>query len=133
VKVVAPEVGEGKEIVARIFVCLTDDADRARFVGRMAIAAYLNVAVYAAFHQWLGRGELLGGMWSAWSSGDRKGALAAIPDEVVDALVVHGDAEECRSHVRRYVENGVTVPVLALLPGGASLDEAISALAPRGS
>ncbi len=49
------EVGPGKEIVARIFVCPTEDADRARFVGRMGIAAYLNVAVYAAFHRWLGR------------------------------------------------------------------------------
>ena len=52
----SPEVGPGKEIVARIFVCPTEDAERARFVGRMGIAAYLNVAVYAAFHEWLGPG-----------------------------------------------------------------------------
>ena len=53
---VVPEVGPGKAIVARIFVCPTEDADRARYVGRIGIAAYLNVAVYAAFHEWLGRG-----------------------------------------------------------------------------
>jgi probable F420-dependent oxidoreductase len=128
---VVAEVGEGKEIVARIFVCLTDDVERARFVGRMAIAAYLNVAVYAAFHDWLGRGPLLEGMWTAWRAGDRKAALAAIPDEVVDALVVHGTAAECREHVGRYVENGVTVPVLALLPGGEDLSKTVESLAPR--
>jgi len=131
VELVAPEIGEGKEIVARIFVCPTEDADRARFVGRMGIAAYLNVAVYAAFHEWLGRGPQLEAMWSAWRAGDRKAALAAIPDEVVDALVVHGSPAECRSHVRRYVDNGVTVPVLAVLPGGDDLATAIEALAPQ--
>ncbi|MGH9018320.1 MAG: LLM class F420-dependent oxidoreductase [Acidimicrobiales bacterium] len=126
------EVGPGKEIVARIFVCPTEDSDRARFVGRMGIAAYLNVAVYAAFHRWLGRGPLLEDMWAAWSAGDRKAALAAIPDEVVDALVVHGSYEQCRAHIRRYVDSGVTVPVLALLPGGGDLREAVEGLAPSG-
>jgi probable F420-dependent oxidoreductase len=128
---VVAEVGADKEIVARIFVCPTTDVERARFVGRMGIAAYLNVAVYAAFHQWLGRGPVLEAMWNAWSAGDRKAALAAIPDELVDALIVHGTPDECRAHVRRYVDNGVTVPVLALLPGGGSLDEAVRALAPN--
>jgi probable F420-dependent oxidoreductase len=130
VRTVMPEVGPGKAIVARIFVCPTEDGQRARFVGRMAIAAYLNVAVYAAFHQWLGRGPLLEGMWAAWRGGDRKGALAAIPDEVVDALVVHGSYAECRSHIQRYVDNGVTVPVVALLPGGDDLKNMLEGLAP---
>jgi len=127
---VAPEVGPGKEIVARIFVCPTEDVDRARTVGRIAVAAYLNVAVYAEFHRWLGRGPLLQGMWSAWHGGDRKAALQAIPDEVVDALVLHGSAEECRAQVQRYVDNGVTVPVLAVLPGGDGLATVVERLSP---
>ena len=45
---------------------------------------------YAAFHDWLGRGEVLRPMQDAWAAGDRKGALAAIPDHLVDELVVHG-------------------------------------------
>jgi probable F420-dependent oxidoreductase len=130
VSTVVPEVGAGKAIVARIFVCPTEDADRARFVGRVGIAAYLNVAVYAAFHEWLGRGPLLEPMWAAWRAGDRKAALAAIPDEVVDALVVHGTPQECRAHVQRYVDNGVTVPVLAVLPGGDDISKAVENLAP---
>ena len=40
--------------------------------GKFAIAAYLNVPVYAAFHEWLGRGEALQPMWDAWKAGDRK-------------------------------------------------------------
>ena len=99
-----------KEIVARIFVLLTEDADMARGIGRQMIAAYLNVPVYAAFHEWLGRGEVLGPMWEAWKAGDRKGALATIPDSVVDELIVHGPPEHCREVIERYIENGVTTP-----------------------
>ncbi len=130
---VAPIVhaqGEGKEVIARIFVAPTTDADTVRAMGRYAIAAYLNVPVYAAFHEWVGRGEVLAPMWKAWKDGDRKAALEAIPDEVVDQLIVHGSPEECREHVARYVANGVTCPALAVLPFGLDPVQAARDLAP---
>ncbi|WP_017576565.1 LLM class F420-dependent oxidoreductase [Nocardiopsis kunsanensis] len=130
---VAPHVrqfGEDKEIVARIFVAPDTDAETARAIGRRAIAAYLNVPVYRAFHEWLGREEL-GPMWKKWEEGDRKGALAAIPDSVVDDLLVHGPAEYCRERVRAYTDNGVSTPVLApLTPPGTDPAAVVRALAP---
>jgi probable F420-dependent oxidoreductase len=119
VSTVAPVVrqfGEDKEIVARIFVAPSTDTDMVRNLGRFAIAAYLNVPVYRAFHEWLGRGDALAGMWDKWGAGDRQGALSEIPDEVVDQLIVHGTPEQCRAHIARYVDNGVTTPALAVLP-----------------
>jgi probable F420-dependent oxidoreductase len=127
---VAQAGGAGKEIVARIFVIPTEDADLARMVGRRMITAYLNVNAYAEFHRWLGRGPALQPMWDAWAAGDRKGALAAIPDEVVDELVVHGSAAECRAHVRRYMDHGVTIPALAVIPVGVDLGDAVAGLSP---
>jgi alkanesulfonate monooxygenase SsuD/methylene tetrahydromethanopterin reductase-like flavin-dependent oxidoreductase (luciferase family) len=114
--------------VARIFVCPSDDAEAVRAMGRFAIAAYLNVPVYAAFHDWLGRGGVLEGMWENWKAGDRKAAVASIPDEVVDDLIVHGTPEACRAHVQRYLDNGVTTAALALLPLSGSVDDARRAL-----
>jgi probable F420-dependent oxidoreductase len=132
VKRVVPEVGRGKEIVARIFVCPSTDTEAVRRMGRFAICSYLNVPVYAAFHEWLGRGDRLGPMWESWRSGNRREASDSVPDEVVDDLIVHGSAEECRSHITRYIENGVTVPALAPLPLGGSYEDAVRALAPSG-
>jgi probable F420-dependent oxidoreductase len=136
VATVAPivqQAGDGtpREVVARIFVAPTDDADTVRGMGRFAIAAYLNVPVYAAFHEWLGRGDRLAEMWRLWKEGDRKAALAAIPDSVVDELIVWGPPEKCREHVQRYVDNGVTTPALALLPFGLDQRQAVRDLAPR--
>ncbi len=106
----------GFDVAARIFVCPTDDESYARAVGRRLIAAYLTVPAYAAFHRWLGRDRTLTPMWEAWAAGERKAALAAIPDEVVDDLIVHGNPETCRAKVEAYAKAGVTVPVMALLP-----------------
>ncbi|QXW05542.1 LLM class F420-dependent oxidoreductase [Rhodococcus globerulus] len=133
VETVAPYVhagGSDKEIVARIFVLPGVDSDTARAVGRRRIAAYLNVPVYRAFHEFLGRQEELGGMWQAWSEGDRAGALAAIPDQVVDDLFVHGPPEACLEHIERYTAAGVTTPVISVLTPGDPMP-AIRALAPR--
>ena len=134
VATVAPivhEAGGGdKEIVARIFVCPSPDADAVRGMARFAIAAYLNVPVYAAFHEWLGRGERLGPMWELWKAGERKAALAAIPDDVVDELIVHGPPEACREHIGRYFENGVTTSALAVMPFGVDQRQAVRDLAP---
>jgi len=133
VKQVTPYVhegGEGKEIAARIFVLPVADRSMALAIGRRAVAAYLNVPVYAAFHEWLGRGDLLAGMWKHWKEGDRAAALEAIPEEVVDALIVSGPPEACRDHVMRYVENGVDTPALAILHA-EDLRQTIRDLAPR--
>ncbi|TYK53329.1 LLM class F420-dependent oxidoreductase [Actinomadura decatromicini] len=131
VPVVRGVLGDGPELIARLFVCPTGDAAEARAIGRWMIAAYLTVPVYRAFHEWLGRGEALRPMHEAWAAGDRKAALAAIPDEVVDDLLVHGTPAECRARVREYGANGLTTPVLAVVPGGGlSPAEAVRALAP---
>jgi probable F420-dependent oxidoreductase len=130
VTTVVPHVGEGKEIVARIFVLPTTDRDLVRFVGARAIAAYLNVPVYAQFHEWLGRGSTLAPMWDAWRAGDRKAATEAIPDALIDELVVHGTPAEIREHLARYTANGVTTPAPAILGTGDDVREVVRAIAP---
>jgi probable F420-dependent oxidoreductase len=129
VATVAPYVN-GKELAARIFVLPTEDRDTLQFVARRMIAEYLNVPVYAAFHDWLGRGELLQPMWDKWKAGDRKGATEAIPDALIDQLVVHGSPEQCRAHLQRYVDNGITTPAPAILAAPDDARRMLRALAP---
>lgn len=115
------------EIVARLFVIPSTDVDEVRTIAKRQIAAYLNVPVYAKFHDWLGRGEMLQPMWDAWSSGDRPAALDAIPDDLVDELFIHGTPEQCQSRIDDYVRAGITTPALALNLLGRDPVEVISA------
>jgi probable F420-dependent oxidoreductase len=122
---------DGFDVAARIFVCPTTDAGYARAAGKRMITAYLTVGAYAEFHRWLGREAELGPVWDAWAAGDRKGALAAVPDDLVDALVLHGSPAQVRAKLHEYVEGGVRTPVIALVPApGTDLPAAVTALGP---
>jgi len=108
------------DVVCRIFVCVTDDLEAAHVLARRQIAAYLTTPVYEAFHVWLGRGEALRPMTAAWRAGDRRGAVAAIPQSAVEDLLVIGDAQRCRERILEYCAAGVTTPVLHFVPPGGA-------------
>jgi probable F420-dependent oxidoreductase len=131
VPAVRAAAGPDCELIARVFVCPTTDAEAARALGRRLIAAYQTVPAYAAFQDWLGRGEVLRPMQEAWAAGDRRGALAALPDQVVDDLLVHGAPEACRERVAEYQAKGLDTPVIMIVPGpGVDEAKAVRALAP---
>ena len=130
VKVVAPLVGVDKEVAARIFVMPSEDRAAVRAMGTRLIAEYMNVPVYAAFHEWIGRGEAFRDMWDAWKAGDRKKATESIPDEVLDALIVNGSPEECAEHVKKYAANGITTPMPMMLASPDDTMKVLRALAP---
>ena len=125
---------EDFDLVLRIGVLPTSDAERARAQCRRAIAAYLNVPAYAEMHGWLGRGALLRPMAEAWGRGDRKAALEAIPDGLVDALFVHGETAACREQVEAFAAAGLRTPVLSIMSAGVARDDLrriLRELAPR--
>jgi alkanesulfonate monooxygenase SsuD/methylene tetrahydromethanopterin reductase-like flavin-dependent oxidoreductase (luciferase family) len=119
-------------VAARIYVLVHDDPGVARPMLKKMIAGYLTVPVYRRFQVWLGREKALAGLWEAWAAGDRRAAVEAVPDEVVDELCVHGTLDECRAGVRRYVEHGVDIPVIALLNAGEGGLKLLAGLAPGG-
>ena len=121
---------EGREVALRIGVILTADVASARERARRIAAAYLNVPAYAALHRWLGREEQLAPLWKAWRAGDRRAALAAVPDELVDALFVYGSPGECRARIEEFREAGVTTPLLSLMSLETDLGSALISLSP---
>jgi probable F420-dependent oxidoreductase len=132
VRTVVPYVHEGNpdaEVVARLFVVVADDREVARAHARRLVTAYLNVGVYAEYHRWLGRADVLEPMWKAWAAGDRAAAVAAVPDALVDELFLTGTPAEIRHGIDEYRSAGVTCPVLAVMSAGAgSAREALGRL-----
>ena len=105
------------EITARLLINVDPPSPASDLAVRRHVTAYLNVPVYRAFHEWLGRAETLGPMWEAWRGGDRKGAVAAVPERVMNDLIVRGSMDEIRAHVRRYLDAGIDTAFLALSTG----------------
>jgi len=125
---IARELGPERDILVRLFVCPSEDADAVRTRARRQITAYLTVPAYAAFQRWCGRGEQLEPVWRAWEVGDRRGALAAVPDDLVDDLVVHGSPRECADQLARFARNGATALALSVLDGVVAPEQAVREL-----
>jgi probable F420-dependent oxidoreductase len=129
---------EAIEVTARLFVNLDPPGPESEVVVRRHIAGYLNVPVYKAFQQWLGRSEALGPMWAAWEAGDRKGALAAIPTQVMDDLMPRGDFTALKARIQRYLDRGIDTAFLSLMTSETDprkkrdlMLDALRAMAPR--
>jgi probable F420-dependent oxidoreductase len=125
------------EITARLLVNVDPPGADADVGVRRHVTAYLNVPVYRAYQDWLGRGPQLGPMWQAWERGDRKAAVAAVPERVMSELIVRGSMAEIRAHVQRYLDAGIDTAFLQLstLETDAArrrqvLGDAVRALAP---
>lgn len=130
--VIRPYLVPDHETVAWITVCPSADAAAVRAAARPRLAGYLAAPAYEAQQRWLGRADALEPVWQAWrSGGGLAAAAAAIPDHVVDALVVHGTPEACHEHLTRFAAAGVTTPILELLPGVLDPADAWRRLAPR--
>jgi probable F420-dependent oxidoreductase len=125
------------EVTARLLVNVDPPGPDADAAVRRQVTAYLNVPVYRAYQEWLGRGPELAPMWQAWERGDRRGAVAAVPERVMHDLILRGSLPEIRAHVQRYLDAGVDtaflqVSTLEADPGRRRqiLLDALRALAP---
>lgn len=100
------------EITARLLVNVDPPGDAADVGVRRHVTAYLNVPVYRSYQEWLGRGAELAAMWQAWERGDRKGAVAAVPERVMNDLILRGSPGDIRAHVQRYLDAGIDTAFL---------------------
>jgi probable F420-dependent oxidoreductase len=124
------EVGPGKDISCKVFLCPNAEPEAFQAAARRLITAYLNVAVYKEHMQWLGHDELTP-MWDAWAAGDRKRALELVPQSTLDAYFATGSPEACWARYHEYVDAGVTMPIVEFHAFGIDVLAAIRATPPR--
>jgi probable F420-dependent oxidoreductase len=120
---------EGFELLCRFF-CLPGEREAVEPLARFMFSSYITVPVYAAFYRWLGYGEQIAPMIEAWESGDRQGAAAAAPWELIEEMFIFGTAAEMRERIDSFVAGGITLPILTPITTPDKLGELIDALAP---
>ena len=116
---------EPTEVICRFFCIPGDGLDMARFM----FAAYATVPVYEAFFRGLGWGDAIDPMVAAWRGGDRKAALAAVPEELVREIFIVGSPAEMRARLEEYAARGITTFVLSPIAPPEQLPDLIDALA----
>src|SRR5436190_2213208 len=114
------------EVICRFFCIPGDGLDTARFM----FAAYATVPVYEAFFRGLGWGGAIDPMVRAWREGDRKTALAAVPEELVREIFVFGDRAAMRERLGEYAARGITTLVLTPIAPPDQVGALVDGLAP---
>jgi probable F420-dependent oxidoreductase len=114
------------DVVCRNTVCIDGLDDATRAIARFILAVYVSSPPYEAFLRWIGLSSLIDPFLARWRAGDRQGALAEMPDELVTALLVVGDVDECRARLQEYRDNGVRV--IAINPFSGATDSRASVM-----
>ena len=108
------------EVVANCQVVVTDDRPAALARQKPVLAHYVGgmgapgLNFHADLFRRVGFGTAVEQITTRFLAGDRGGAAAAVPDEMVDEIAVVGDAAQVRAEVARREAAGVSM----LLVGG---------------
>jgi probable F420-dependent oxidoreductase len=121
---------EDFELLCRFF-CLAGEREEVEPVARFMFASYASVPFYEKFFRWLGYGEQIDEMVSAWNAKDRERAQAAAPWELIEDTFIFGSPDKMRERLEAYAEGGITLPVITPITTPDKLGDLIEALAPR--
>jgi alkanesulfonate monooxygenase SsuD/methylene tetrahydromethanopterin reductase-like flavin-dependent oxidoreductase (luciferase family) len=116
--------GGNATIYANIHVGV-GDREAAAPQARYDLFSYAVVDAYARSFTRAGFGDAVQAIRAAHRAGDRAGALAAVPDEMIDAIDVVGDPALVAGTIGAYRQAGVDVPVVFPLTWGAAGRDAL--------
>jgi len=120
---------EGFELLCRFF-CIPGPREQVEPLARFMFASYATVPFYEAFFRWLGYGEQIDEMVEAWNRRDRDAAMAAAPWDLIEDVFVFGEPDEMKERLGRFVDGGITLPVLTPVTSPDRVGDLIEALAP---
>lgn len=100
------------EVVMRVQCCVGEDAAMVRDAFAQGFGAYIVAPGYDRFFTWQGFGDVVEGVRAGRAARDRAASRAAVSDELLDALVVAGSADEVRARLQAFMDAGVTTPAV---------------------
>jgi coenzyme F420-dependent oxidoreductase len=114
-----------------------EDRERARTLARQHVAFYIGGmgTFYRDALARQGHADVAERIHDAWAAGDRREAVAAVGDELLDALVAAGTPETARRRLHAFAALDGVDAVAVSLPRGAKeseIAETVRSLAPDG-
>lgn len=119
--------GGGATIYANVHVGVGDPVAAAP-QARRDLFSYAVVDAYARSFSQAGFGDAVSAIRAAHRAGDRAAALAAVPDQLIDAIDVVGSPDLVSDTIAAYRRAGVQVPVIFPLTWGAARDDTPGAI-----
>jgi probable F420-dependent oxidoreductase len=121
---------DGFELLCRFF-CIPGEREQVEPLARFMFSSYITVPVYEAFYRWLGYGEKIDEMVTAWNAKDREKAAQAAPWDLIEEMFIFGSPEQMKERLEAFVAGGITLPVITPITTPDRLGDLIDALAPQ--
>jgi F420-dependent oxidoreductase-like protein len=118
---------DGFQTIAMVLCCVDEDEDLARDLCRPTLAIYFGgmgtrkANFYVKLAARLGFGEAANAVQDLFLAGDMAGAIAAVDDDLVDAMCLCGCEERVREKLAAYQEAGVDT--VLMVPASHLLSE----------
>jgi probable F420-dependent oxidoreductase len=113
----------GIEVACRILVAVDQEEEVVREQLRRELTGYLTVPQYNKFFQWIGYENEARTAITAWNAGDRKRALASVPDSMIESIFVFGAPERWARRLKDYEKAGITSTALQFVSYAAAPEE----------
>ena len=110
------------DIACYVRTCVADDPAPTREHLRRELTGYVPVPTYRNQFLTAGYTDEVTRALGRWEAGDRKGAVAEIPDRMVDEINALGSPEVCRTRLQAFRDAGVSHLIVA--PWSAGQDPA---------
>ncbi|MEF8780965.1 MAG: LLM class flavin-dependent oxidoreductase, partial [Haloferacaceae archaeon] len=126
---------ESLRVTLSVTCCALPDADRARELVRQHLAFYVGGmgTFYRDALARQGHGETARRIHDAWQEGDRRAAVAALGDDLLDGLAAAGSPEAVAERLREFEGIEGVDAVAVSFPRGAdraAIDATVEALSP---
>jgi alkanesulfonate monooxygenase SsuD/methylene tetrahydromethanopterin reductase-like flavin-dependent oxidoreductase (luciferase family) len=115
------------DIACYVRTCVSDDVSPTREHLRRELTGYVPVPTYR--NQFVTAGyeaEVMRAL-DRWKSGDRKGAVAELPDRMIDEINALGTADQCSKRLEGFRDAGVTHLIVSPWTAGADPAAEVSA------
>ncbi len=122
------------KITTFLGACVNKDLNAARESARRMVAFYLRLEYYSNALAEYGYGEVAERAKKSFAAGDEKGMAQAVPDALIDELMLYGPRERCLEHLQRYYAKGIELAIISARdPSGdftKGFESAVEGLAP---
>jgi probable F420-dependent oxidoreductase len=100
------------DVACRIMLAVDEDEGTVRTIMKRSLTAYVTVPQYNKFFREIGFENEAGTAIDAWNAGDRKKALEAVTDEMVEKIFVIGNPAKAKRRLEDYARGGITTSAL---------------------
>jgi len=116
------------EIAPFVNVVVSDDLNKARNQARLPLAYYIGGMgdYYHDSISRLGFAEEADKIRGLWQAGKPRSAIAAVTDEMVDAIAICGSIERCRTRLDEMPGCGATLPLIPIPTEGSTSEKCLT-------